>query len=361
MKKFRFLVMILVGFMVILSSGLVDANVLSFLPDFIKPMDGLSIAVGLAVGDVVSEYGSYYEKGNQNASRLLKLLMQPAVTEKFMTPIKTDDTLFKLANGTIDDIVQPFQKAFTEAGTLTFKPMPIQLFHIKVDFSLYPDDIEATWLGFLASSDLKRTDWPMVRYAWEQYLVNKIKDNMELKEIYKGVYASPTPGAAGATGTSMDGLQKLLQDGVDDTTIHSIPLDAFSSSNAFDQIEEFVDGMDDLYQGVKMNIFCDPQIYKYYMRDKRAQGFYYVNSDKDIGNGIDFMPQVLVPLPSMAGTDELFATPTENLLWVTKKDVNKTRFELQGVDRQVKMLTDWWEGVGFGINEAVWTNIVAES
>jgi hypothetical protein len=316
---------------------------------------------GLAVTDIVTEYGAYYENAGQNKSRLFKLLMQDAETEKYMTKIKTDDTIFKLGSGVIDDIVQPFQKAFTTAGTVTFKPNPVELFHLKVDLSIYPDDIEATWLGFLASNDLKRTDWPLVRYIWEEFMIPKIKDNMELKEIYKGVYAAPTPNTAGATGTGMNGLQKLLQDGVDDGTINSIPLATITSSNAFDEIEKFVDGITQVYQSMQMNVFADPTVYKYYMRDKRASGFYQKFSDKDIDNGVDFTPQSLVPLPSMNGTGEIFATPKQNFLHITKKDVNKTRIELQGVDRQVKLLTDWWEGVGFGINGAVWTNIVAES
>jgi len=361
MKKFRFIAMILLGIIVVFSSGLVDASSIINFHDWIKPADGIQIGMALTVADVVTEYGAYYEKASQNKNRILKMLLQPEITAGFMTAIKTDDTIFKLANGTVNDLVQPFQKAFTEKGTVTFKPMPVQLFHIKTDFTVYPDDIEATWLGFLASNDLPRKDWPLIRFLWEDYLLPKIKDNMELKEIYKGVYASPTPNVAGATGTSMDGLQKLIQDGVDAGTINSIALDPFSSSNAFDQIEEFVDGIAELYQGVKMNIFCDPVIYKYYMRDKRSQGFYQKFSEKDIDNGIDFTPQSMVSLPSMSGSGEIFATPKENLLWITKKDINKTRFELQGVDRQVKLLTDWWEGVGFGINEVVWTNIAAQS
>ena len=217
MKKFKFLALILFGFIAIATSGMVDSYLFFEVPAYIRPMDGLTLSMaGLAVSDIVTEYGAYYEKGNQNASRLLKLLMQPTVTENYMTAVKTDDTIFKLANGVIDDIVQPFQKAFTPKGTVTFKPQPIELHHIKVDFSMYPDDIEATWLGFLASSDLKRTDWPIVRYAWEQYLINKIKDNMELKEIYKGVYEAPVPGAAGATGKSMNGIAFKLALGVED-------------------------------------------------------------------------------------------------------------------------------------------------
>lgn len=361
MKKFKILAMILIGVIAICSSGMVDASYLSFLPDVIKPMDGLKLGMAIAVGDVISEYGAYYENAGQNKSKILKQLLIPYKTTLQLTPYKTDNTLFKLSKASIDSIVQPFQKAFTAKGTLTFKPVPIQLYNVKVDHEEYPDDLKASWLGFLESSDLPRTQWPLIRYAIEEFLLPKIKEDMELYEIYKGVYASPTPGAAGAVGTSMNGFQKLLQDGVDDGTINSVPLETITSSNAFDEIETFIDGIGAAYQDVPMAILCDPAVYKFYMRDKRTQGFYQKFSDKDIDSGVDFSPQFLQPVRSMSGTGELFCTPKSNLVYVTKNDINANRFEVQGVDRQVKFLTDWWEGVGFGINEIVWTNIVAES
>jgi hypothetical protein len=361
MKKLRILAIILLGCFAIVSSGLADVHFLSDLPFWITPTDGLHIAMGVAVGDIITEYGAYYEKGNQNTSRLLRMLMQPTETEKWMTAIKTDDTIYKLANGIVDDIVQPFQTAFTAKGVVTFTPKPIELHHLKADFTVFPDDIEATWLGFLSSGDLKRTDWPLIRFIYENYLIPKIKENLENQVIYKGVFSAPQNGVAGNTINSMDGIRIKLHAGVDDGSINTADLDPFTDSNTFDQIEEFAQGIPDLYRTLKMNIFCDPTIGEWYLKEKRNQGFYTITSEKEIHPTVDFTGLSLVSLPSMAGSGEIFATPKENFLHITKKDVNKTKFELQGVDRQVKTLTDWWEGVGFGINEAVWTNIDQDS
>jgi hypothetical protein len=66
-------------------------------------------------------------------------------------------------------------------------------------------------------------------------------------------------------------------------------------------------------------------------------------------------------LPSMSGTTDIFATPKENMIHLTKKDINKNRFNIEESKRQVFLMTDWWEAVGFGINQAVWTNINAGS
>jgi hypothetical protein len=47
--------------------------------------------------------------------------------------------------------VQPFQKAFTPIGTFKFKPNEFSLYKLKIDLQEYPDDLEATYLAFLAN------------------------------------------------------------------------------------------------------------------------------------------------------------------------------------------------------------------
>ncbi len=308
------------------------------------------------ITDILTEYGAYYEKAGQNKKRVLRLLLQASVTEKHMTPMKTDDTVFKLAQATVDDIVQPFQKGWTPNEASAFTPNELALHHIKVDEELYPDDVEASWLGFLASNDLDRSKWPLVKYIIEELYIPKIIDNIELKEIFKGVFASPTPGVAGATGTSMNGLGIMIRNGLEDGTINNIDLGTLSVENIFDKVEDFVDGISEVYQGVKMNVFMSPAWYRAYMRDKRAQGFYDYSKDKDVDNGIDFTPQEAVPLPSMSGTNVIWASPKSNIISLSKKSQNKNKFKIETLKRQVFFMTDFWKGVGFGINGAVWAH-----
>ena len=310
--------------------------------------------MGLTVTDLITEFGAYYLQGSQNVNRVLKMMMQPAITEQYMTLIKTDDTIYQLAQGKINDLLQPFQKAFTPKGGMEFKPNEIRQYHVKVDDSIYPDDIVATWLGFLSSSDLTRKDWPLVRFIIENYYLPKIKENLENKEIFKGIFAAPTPGVAGATGSSMNGLGKMIKDGLTAGTINNVPLGVITKSNIFDKVEEFVNHISELYQGIEMCLFMSKKWEKAYLQDKRSQGFYFLTSDNQITRGIDFTPQSVQGLPSMNGTNVIFATPKDNLLYVQKNDINKYRFNLEEQKREVFFLTDWWEGVGFGINEVVW-------
>ncbi len=315
------------------------------------------------VSEIVTAFGAYYESSGQNKSRILSLLSQGLETPMHCTPVKTDDTVFKLGQITSGTIVQAFQKGWTPKSPHAFQPNELRLFKIKIDDELYPDDIEAIWLGFLGGDTNMKKDWPLVKYLIEhpeQGYIATINRDMELLEYGKGVYVEPTPGTAGIAGNSMDGLVVQLQRGVDKETINSINIGALDKDTIFDQVELFVDGIDRLYQSVQMPVYMDPNWVRHYLRDKREQGFYSFSSEGEVNRlsmNVDFTLNRLVPLPSLVGTNVMFATPKVNLLHLTKRSQNKTQFNIQEYRRNVSIMADWWEGLGFGIDGAVFTNI----
>ncbi|MFA5816647.1 MAG: hypothetical protein WC865_13615 [Bacteroidales bacterium] len=310
------------------------------------------------VQEIISAFGAYYENSGQNKARVKTMLTQGQVTPGICMPVKTDDTVFKLAKLSMQRIVQPFQKGWTPRNAAAITPNEIRLFHFKVDEDIWPDDVEATWLGFLESESLTRKDWPLVKYLIETGYIPQINQDMELFEYGKGIYAAPTPGESGITGSSMDGFVIQLQRGVDNETINSVPLGALDKDTIYDQIEQFVDGITQVYQGIPMSVFMSQTWRKHYLRNKRENGHYFRTSDKEIDESIDFTNQRVVELPCLNGTDVIFATPKENILHLTKKSANKTRFSIEESKREVSFLCDWWEGMGFGMNAAVWTNVI---
>jgi len=306
---------------------------------------------------IIQEYGAYYMDAGQNKKRILQLLSQARELTDLATPIKTDDTIFRLANATFRTLVQPFQKAFTQKGGVTIIPNEIRVFRFKIDDEFIPDELYATWLGFMTQKSVDRKDWPFVKWLIEVYYARQIDQDMELNEYYKGVYAAPVAGVAGVDGTGMNGLQKQLQLGVNAGTINSVDIEALDASTIFDQVELFTDSIAEVYQGIKMNVFLSRAWYKKYMQDKRAQGFYQRTSEKMIDAGIDFTPLDVKPLACMVGTDDIFCTPVENLLHITPATITKNQFKLEEAKRSVAVMADWAEGLGFGIDQAVWTNI----
>ncbi len=313
--------------------------------------------------EIVKAYGAYYLNAGQNEKRILRLLTQGAVTPESMTKIKTKDTIYRLAQVTLGNIIQPFRKGFHAKGDVTFTPNEIRLFHIKVDADISPDDVEDTWLGFLAGQDLARKDWPLVKYVIENLYIPQIHGDLENYAYFNGVYKAPVDGQPTDPKDCMDGLKIQLQRGVDATVNpmnHIASVAELNPASIFDQIEAFDDAIGETlggaYENTKMTIFVSPAMLKAYKRDKRSQGFYDPQSGKDINNNIDFSPRDVVALPSMIGYKYAFATPTSNLLHLTKRGEGKAKIKLEESKREVIMLTDWWEAVGFGCNSVVWTN-----
>ena len=313
--------------------------------------------MAITTTDIVREYGAYYIDAGQNKKRILNMLSQGSEIVKYATPIKTDDTIFRLANATFHSLVQPFQKTFTQKGGVDIVPNEIRQYRFKLDDEFMPDEFYATWLGFLTAQQVDRKEWPFVKWLIEVYYKNQIDQDMELNEYYKGVYATPQAGVAGEDGTGMNGVQYLLKAGVEQGTMNSVDIGELNASTIFDQIEAFTDEISEVYQGVKMNVFMSRHWLKKYLQDKRVQGFYQKFSEKDIDSGIDFTPLNVIGLASMVGTEDIFCTPAQNFLHVAPATITKNSFKFEEAKRAVAVMADWAEGLGFGINQAVWTNI----
>lgn len=308
----------------------------------------------IELSDIVKEYGAYYINSGQNMARLKRLLLFGRETTKLATKQKTEDTVFRLAQSTLTSLVQSFQKTYTPKGELGFTPNPIQLFNMKVDLDIYPDEIKNSWLAFLESNNLSRKEWPLIRYLIEVHVFSRIDDDMERNEYYKGKYAVPTPGTAGTNGTAMDGLELLLKS----PKINQVDLDGpLDKATIYDQTEEFFELVSEEYQNTKMVIGMAPAWKRSFLKDKRSLGFYTISGPGEIDNTLDFSPAKVIGLPSMIGSNDLWATPLDNFIHVTRFGENSGKVKVEESKRCVSIMTDWWEGIGFGLHEAVWTTV----
>lgn len=303
---------------------------------------------------ILEEYGRFYENSGQGMDRLKRALMVPATTlEKYATRINTHDDIYKMTTEEWEDVLQPFRIQFEPKAGVKFIPNSIVLNHIKVDAEFSPMGIYHSWMAFLAGDQNKIEDWPITRYFVEVYLKRKIDNNRELKAVYKGVRDDN-----GTTPEScMDGIKKKLIEGANNinnpiNVIHGV--DAFTEENIFDEIEAYDRKIDELYDGENIIHFVAPKWVRAMKTAKRAAGYYFINSPDEINADIDFTKHVVCGVPSMKGTDDIFSTMKENLLWLTNR--NKFDFDIQKENRMIKVLADWMEGVGFGCNAMVWTS-----
>jgi hypothetical protein len=82
--------------------------------------------MSITTAAIIAEYGAYYQDAGQNKKRILTMLSQGRQITGLATPIKTDDTIFRLANATFRSLVQPFQKTFTQKGGVEIVPNEIR-------------------------------------------------------------------------------------------------------------------------------------------------------------------------------------------------------------------------------------------
>ena len=127
-----------------------------------------------------------------------------------------------------------------------------------------------------------------------------------------------------------------------------------TTSNIFDMIEEFADNFDESLSSTKMRIYVSNSWLRAYFRDKRNTHGADVNYSTNGINVVDFMPNVeLVGLPSMEGSDYIWATPTDNFVHLRKVNGMKDPL-VEESKREVFLMLDWYEGLGFLHNELVY-------
>lgn len=311
----------------------------------------------LTTDKIVEEYGKYYEKAGQNRQRLVRALMTPSVTlEKNARRIPTEETIYKAADFTTSSVVQPYSHDFTPMGNLEFIPNPVYLRQVKTDVQIVPNEIEESWLGFLAANNCSIKDWPIVRFIMEEFLKNQIEQDRELKMVYNGVY-NPSD-TERKPENCLDGIHKLLVDGAAaHYPINVIEgIGELSADTVFDQVENFNAKIPSRYFNEKLTLFMAPEMALEYLRNKREKGYYQIKGDEEIGYRIDFTNHTIFGSPAMAGTKHLWASVQRNLLWLTKRYQPVSNIQIQVFDRVVKLLLDWWEGLGFACNQMVWAS-----
>jgi hypothetical protein len=313
--------------------------------------------MALVITDIIAQFGAYYLNNGQNLTRLFQLLRRGTPTELMFTPVNTDDTIWRAAKTLFSRVVQPFQKAFTPLAGVTFTPVEIKQFRMKVDAQEYPDELEATWLGFLDGPEIDRKAWPFVRWYCEVYLIPQIKQDIEQTEIFQGVYVAPTAGVPGAVSTSMDGLKKTLNGHITAGRTTPITTGALADDpqDAVDQMEEFADSINKAYWSIPMMLGASETFVRHFLRGQERK--YGKNTGGGaLGLTINNTNITLMGLPSHQNTSKIWCTPKENAIMLRKRIQNQTAIQVENVDRLLKFYTDFSMGIGFIIPEIIFTN-----
>lgn len=316
--------------------------------------------MAITISDIITEHGAYYKKGGQGEQNLVAKFYEKSETEQLFTRVITEATVYDTAGIDTTRVVQPYQDTFTPLGGMTFTPEKIQLYEQKIDTQENPSKIEASWLGFLANDKSRdRKEWPLIRY-WLEWILAQKNEDIEVNEIYSAIYAAPTPGTAGAAGTSMHGLQKVFVDSLARSGSNKVTLVTTGAleSDAVDfvtQVETFIDTIPDKYKDSLGPIVMSKANRRKFIRGNRAK--YNINYDQkeDLTTVQDYELPV-VSVRSMQGKDRIWTTVKGNGIVAVKAPAGENMLQVESVDRNVKAWTDWWKGIGFRYHPLVFVN-----
>lgn len=324
--------------------------------------------MSITVSDIVSEFGAYYlgNENNQNAARILQLPFQKSETaELFPVQTTTNQAMERRAEVTIDRVLQPFQKDFTPISTTAFTPRAIEMFRMKIDLQETPDDLVKSWVGFLANlNETDRTQWPFIRWWIEKLIMPAHTRDLEKNEIYGGVYAAPTPGTAGASGTALNGIKKIINAFYSGGDLTPISMGATPDPDTDDArdfttyVEEMVAKIPELYWDEKIEFTMSKKLHKFYRKGRELKYNVNYNNVADLDVIKEFDNFSVKGVASMAGSTKIWGTMDWNKVRLVNGIGNINNFQVEKVDRKVKVYTDYFMGVGFWVPEVLFTNDV---
>lgn len=308
--------------------------------------------------DVISEFGSHYVNEGQNMSSLLLRPFEPFGTRDAFTNIPTNETQLKFSDVTVGEILQPYQDAYTPKGEVVFKPVTISLQQVKIDQQFNPNKLVYSWLGFLTSNNTDRSTWPFTKWLIEVYLLNQVFQDLEKKVIFTGDKAAVVAGTPGLAIETMDGVKKMINDAVTANSIAQIAMGAVpvDPKDFCTYIEEMVKQIDELYWDKNITFNMSRTLAKRYREGRKQKYNMQYAQVSDLNSVEDFDSFSVKGRASQKGSDMIWGTPTENAVFATKGFSNATAFELEKVDRSVKIWTDFHIGLGFLLTDLVFVN-----
>lgn len=311
----------------------------------------------MVISDIIAEFGAVYRAGGQGVKDLQAKITQKSVTDKLFDLRITENTKLEKATASITRVLQRFQKAFTPIGPVTFEMETIQLTKLKIDVSEYPDDLEESWLGFLADSALPRSTWPFVKYWLQELVLPQSEQNWENDEVFKGVLGAITQGTATGIGTQVNGIRKLIRDAYTAGKTNLVTLGAVPTDPKL-----FVKYMEAFYYAIPemFRPFLNSFAMNTTLRDRFKDGMrslYNTNYKQvdDLVTIIDTNTSV-TGCPSHAGSNMIWITLKGNATLGIKKPANQQVFKVEEIKREVSAMTDFYKGLGFWYYGYLWHN-----
>lgn len=313
---------------------------------------GLTIA---ATAESLNLHSRVYDR------TIAQTVKQGLVTESYMTPVYADK-LYVAPNAEIDDIVQPYQSAFTPNLNVNIDSVETRVDPLKADIQFTRDELDQfydSWMIEWVEDGKPLTDWSFPKYILEMHVIPKIRENIEKKLVWKGEFVAPTSGTAGDAGDGTDGLAIKIVNAISDSLLVPIATGAFTPTTMVDKIETFCLGLPETYRDLAGNVFMSTTNARKYYYDYRERFGYAAGNLTNENNqlAIDATNKRIVGLPSMEGSNRIFFTPKTNMICARRPgqpDVPVIRW--QEFERTLKGLGEFSRGYGFKYWSEVFVN-----
>lgn len=299
-----------------------------------------------SASDIQAELGAYFRANNRE---IRAAVYKKSVTASYMKTVVAVQGKFPALNSITGRVVQGFTAAWTPMGLTEFKVNELQAYHQKINFPITPANILNSWISYLYNEDKTPADMSISQYITQQELLPAIgRDREDL--IGKSVYDKDK---LDQFGHSMNGIQEMIRLGCADGSMFQIPIDEPSLSNMVEQIDKFELGLPESIKPLLTRIYMPSNLVEAYRLDYRNKYGTMPTFTAEQGMKTYLGQRDLIPLPSLNGTQVIFATPNENFLRLI--DINDANVlnDVQVQDYVVKIFGGFWEGVGFWSNNLV--------
>lgn len=311
--------------------------------------------------ELQAEFGLYVSGVKLDIFQSLK---QELTITQYMTTVTTEKTEWRAAKAIMDSVLQQFTPKWTPKGKTTFSPITIKNFKLKVNVPITPSDIVDQYIGYLYDENMTPDQMPIVKYIVDVLLIPQLGEDLE-NAMSTGKFVERTQtqdGAAGsASSESMDGVVTILEalkvkvgnsvtwllDGVELTT-----------ANIVEQMNAAADAVAPLYKKKKMLIHADPDLILMYQRAYQAK-FPNTKNEDAAKLRLDFTNLTFAPVDGLIGTGVFFITPKENFIHLMSRNASDAKIFLQVANYDVKVFMEFWKGVGFAMEEAIFAYLPA--
>lgn len=308
--------------------------------------------ITIDIDEVIDAWGDQYVNHGQNMENLHMLPFEQSDTQTAGTIVETDQTVLREANVETEEVLQQYQDDFTSKGGVTILPVNIYLQNMKIDVGVIPHKLIKAWTGFLTNSSNLPETYPFIDWLVKNYLIGRSREDFELKSVYTGVHEAPVEGVAGQAAKVIDGIEVLQNRSVAAGDIEVLETGDLSALSAKDMVTAIEDQfIKEVPEKFRYNYSMELNMSRT-LRDKFKQGMrdkynvQYLQTEQLL-RAMDFENVTVVGRASMVGKKRIWMTPKFNLLFPVKGFSNKNVFDVQKVDRKIKFLTDWWQGVGY--------------